>query len=338
MGQEFRTKRLPAPAIYAVLLAVVGAFFLTFFNRFAGLRSGDGEFTGGVAFLNGVMPYRDYFTTAPPLNVLKSALLQWTFGSALIVNRAAGVAERMLIAAVLFRWLRQIFRPLPALVASAVTLIVSAGDRTDPVASYNHDAILWVMLSGLLGSVLLQGRWNGWKSWGLAMLSGCCAGLGALTKQTVGIGGALAVLVAVAVLRWATGERDAMRWVAGFASGCTVPLAVVAGVLARWHLLGAFCQMLFVRGPAAKAAHPSDFLIRELLVAWDNFGWLVLGSFALLVVVEGLEPVSLRGRRCVRGCCGWERIGDRGGGWMGAAVGAWCAGRGRGAARAACAP
>ncbi len=95
--------------MYAVLLIAVGAFFLTYFNRFAGLRSGNGEYTAGVAFLSGQMPYRDYFTTAPPLNLLKSALLLKVFGTALIVSRTAGVAERLLIAAVLFGWLRQMF-------------------------------------------------------------------------------------------------------------------------------------------------------------------------------------------------------------------------------------
>ncbi len=32
----------------------------------------------------------------------------------------------------------------------------------------------------------------------------------------------------------------------------------------------------------------SDFLVRELRVGWDNFGWLTLGGFALLLAWRAL--------------------------------------------------
>jgi len=280
LGRE----RLFAPAMYAVLLMLVGLFFLSYFNRFAGLRSGAGEYTAGVAFLAGRMPYRDYFTTAPPLNLLKSALLLKVFGEALIVSRAAGVVERLLIAAVLFRWLQQIFRRVPSLVASAVTVVVSAGDRTDPIASYNHDAIFFAMLSGLAASSVLSGDRRGWRWVLLAMLSGSIGALSILTKQTVGLGSACMVAAVVAVLlmkREGTGK--ALGWISAFGAGCLLPLAAVALTLMRMKLLGLFVEMLFVKGPAAKAAHASEFVMRELRVGWDNFGWLMLGTFALVL-------------------------------------------------------
>jgi hypothetical protein len=48
--------------------AVTLCFFLLYWNRFAGLRSGNGSFNGGMNFLSGILPYRDYFTAGPPLN------------------------------------------------------------------------------------------------------------------------------------------------------------------------------------------------------------------------------------------------------------------------------
>ena len=137
-------------AILATALVGLTLLFLSsFFNRFAGLRSGDGEYTGEMALLSGVIPYRDYFAPGPPLNVIKSALILKAFGGALIVSRVAGVLERLLISVVLLRWLMQLFRPWHALVASVVTMVVSTGDLTDPIASYNHDAILFAMIAGL---------------------------------------------------------------------------------------------------------------------------------------------------------------------------------------------
>lgn len=301
---------LGAAAMYAVLTSVVAAFFLTYFNRFSALRSGNGEYTAGVAFLAGQMPYRDYFTTAPPLNLLKSALLLKVFGTALIVSRGAGVVERMLIAAVLFGWLRRVVRPVPALVASAVTVVLSAGDRTDPIASYNHDAILWAMLSGLLASsVLRRGSPGGKGLMLLSMLSGVCAGLSVLTKQTVGLGSACTVLAVVGTLL--SLREDAGRagmWAAAFLGGCGVPVAAVALVLARMHLLSACLEMLFVKGPAAKAAHVSDFLVRELRVGWDNFGWVTLGSFALLL---GWRAMARAAEGRGEGCSDADMPGDQ---------------------------
>ena len=278
-------------------MVLVASFFLTFFNRFAGLRSGDGEYSGGFAFLAGRLPYRDYFTTAPPLNVLKSALLLKMFGSALIVSRFAGVAERLLIGIVLLRWLKQIFRPIPALIAAVVTMIVSAGDRTDPIASYNHDAIFWAMLSGLVASYSLARDQSGWRWFGTALLSGILVAMSLLTKQTVGLGAVCTVLIVMAILVYkARGHQQALAWTTSYLFGCALPIGIIAGVLWRFHLLSDALLMLFIQGPAAKATHSSDFLVREFQVAWDNFGWLVLGSFALTLAWQPIIRFTLRTR------------------------------------------
>lgn len=270
------------PAMYGTVLLLAAVFFFSFFNRFAGLRSGDGEFEGGAALLAGKLPYRDYFTAGPPLNILKSALLLKVFGTELIVSRTAGVMERLVIAAVLLAWLRRIFAPMPALLASAVTIIVSAGDRTDPIASYNHDAILWGMLSGFAASYALDQSISRQKLALLAAASGLCAALSLLTKQTVGLGVTAAVLVLVAAMlvRVATAAR-ARLWITMFSVGFVLPVGATGLLLGRMSLLRSCLRMLFVTGPSAKAGHGSDFLRRALVIGWDNAGWVVLALFAL---------------------------------------------------------
>ena len=259
----------------SVLVGLTLMFLLSFFNRFAGLRSGDGEYTGGMAFLSGLLPYRDYFTSGPPLNVLKSALILKMFGHALIVTRWAAVLERLLIALVLLRWLVQMFRPWHALVASVVTMVVSAGDHTDPIASYNHDAILFAMIAGLTASLALEGGRER-RTLSLALVSGASAALSLLTRQTVGLGAVVCVGVAMSILLTKIeGVRRAALWCASFAAGCSLPLAVVTLWLWRNHLLRTFLRMLFVTGPAAKAGHAYDFLAREMSVALDNPLWIL---------------------------------------------------------------
>ena len=45
-----------------ILLLLSSLFFFSYFNRFAGIRSGAGEWSGGIALLSGILPYRDYYT------------------------------------------------------------------------------------------------------------------------------------------------------------------------------------------------------------------------------------------------------------------------------------
>ena len=288
MARERHT-RYQISAMYAVLLLLTFLFFAAFFNRFAGVRSGDGEYTGGLALLQGRLPYRDYFTAGPPLNVIKSAILLKLFGKALIVSRAAAVAERMLIAAVLFRWLLQIFPASSALVASVVTIAASAADGADPLASYNHDAILFAMLSGLAGSVALDATRRS-QLLLCAAVAGVFSALSLATKQTVGIGVLVTVLLVGALLSLRSRSLSrSLAWSGAFLAGAAVPLALLAVVLQRLGILHPFLRMLFVQGPAAKATHAGDFVRREFLVARDNLGWLVLGSFALLLAWPSLR-------------------------------------------------
>jgi hypothetical protein len=281
-----------------VLFGLPLLFLLSFFNRFAGLQSGNGEYCGGMAWLHGLIPYRDYFTSGPPLNVVKSALILKTFGSALIVSRIAGVVERLVIAFVLFRWLIQLFRPWHALVASVVTIIVSTGDLTDPIASYNHDAILFAMIAGLVASLALEEGPNR-RTISLALLSGAAAALSLLSKQTVGLGAVACVGLAMTILlAKLDGVRRATVWAASFAAGCAVPLAILTLWLWRNHILQTFLQMLFVTGPAAKAGHPYDFLTRELSVAFWPPTWILPGAAGLAMswraIRRGLRDKNLR--------------------------------------------
>ena len=281
-------------ASYLLLATLLALFFGAYFNRFLALRSGNGEFSGGVALLAGRLPYRDYFTAGPPLNVLKSALLLKLFGPALLVSRVAGAIERIIIGAILFRWLRQVTSARHALVAAILTVILSAGDSTDPIASYNHDALLWAILAGLASSLALQGSASRRRLRTFAVLAGFASALSVLTKQTVGLAVIASLLVAVPTLLPGRGWRPRLDWLLSFVVGCALPLAIVGVVLARLGVLASALNMLFVKGPAAKAGHPSDFLLRVGLVAWDNFGWLTLGTFALVLCWRPLQrPAEL---------------------------------------------
>ena len=274
-----RTVWKSSAAPLLTVLALAAIFFLSYFNRFAGLRSGDGEFSGGMALLAGHLPYRDYYTAGPPLNQIKSAIELLLFGKMLIVSRAAAVVERLGMAALLYQWLRRSFSPQASMLASMVAIVVSAGDRSDPLASYNHDAILFAMVCGFAASVSLRAAGlRNMMYW--AATAGAGAGLSTLTKQTVGLGTAVIVL-AVGTAAGLCGSILAIGlWLPSFFMGFLVPVACVALWLRHLGVLHAAVRMLFVSGPSAKATHPWAFFERAAYIGWDNLVWVSLGLIA----------------------------------------------------------
>ena len=273
----FESRDLSSCLVIAVLSAL---FFFSYFNRFAGIRSGAGEWSGGMALLSGVLPYRDYYTAGPPLNQLKSAMELALFGKALIVSRTAAVIERIATALLLYAWLRRSFSLPAATLASVVTIIVSAGDRSDPLASYNHDAILLAMVCGFAACRSLdRAASSHLMLW--AALSGVAASLSSLTKQTVGLGVAATVLLLGLVACWSLKPRSSGIWLLSFLLGLLLPFLLVGGYLQHVGVLGAALKMLFITGPSAKATDHSAFFRRALFIGRDNLVWVALGAGGL---------------------------------------------------------
>ncbi len=273
------TNLIGAVAIVAVTLL----FFSAFFNRFAGLRSGDGAFGAGAAWLAGKLPYRDYFCTATPLNIIKSAAVLAVFGDRLFVLRAFALFERSLLALILYFWLARFFRASHAAMAAILAIVVSAGDISDPLSSYNHDTILWAVLSGFLASFALdEGSTRGAALF--AGLSGVCAGLCFCTKQTIGLGAVVAIPVICGVfLSRLDGLRKAAIFVVCFAAGCLLPAAALLAWLAKLGIANDFLQQAFVRGPAAKALGGNQFLMRTVSIGIELWPAVVLGVAACFI-------------------------------------------------------
>ena len=269
----------------ALAMVLTAIFFSLFFNRFAGLRSGSGEFGGGYVILQGRMPFRDYFTASPPLNQFKSGILLGLFGKTLIVSRAAGMMERSFIALILYLWLLRFCRPAHAAIAAFATLVISTADFADPVASYNHDSIFFAILSGYLASfVLNRYRSTRFIVW-LSVAAGLSAALSLLTKQTIGLGAVVAVPVVVAAIVWRmqTFQR-AISWLIGFGIGAAIPVVALLIWIANLGSLKTFLIALFIKGPAAKAQHGGgDFVTRAILLGNLDARPMMLAICAALV-------------------------------------------------------
>jgi hypothetical protein len=270
-----------------VTALVTLCFFLLFWNRFLGLRSGDGGFTGGVFFLKGILPYRDYYCPTPPLFVFRSAAVLAIFGKLPIMLRGFAVFERLILSLLLYGWLARFFRVKDAALAAIVTTVVSAGDYADPVSSYNHFTIIMAIATGLAASYALD---KGRTKRALAAI-GCVAGFLALlclaTKQTIGLGVTVAIPLAVGLsLTRLEGFRKAFRFLAGFAAGWSIASLVWLAWMAHFGILRAFLTQAFVTGPAAKASHPGDFVVHTI-TTMRGFWWAALIALAVLVIAWG---------------------------------------------------
>lgn len=270
----------------AVVVVAVSLFYLLlFWNHFAGLRSGCGQFCLGLWMLDGWFPYRDYFLPSPPLSIFKGALVLSLLGKAYIVTRAFGLCERIILALLVYFWLARMFRVNHAVLAAIVTIVVSSGDITDPLDSYNHDAIMLAVASGFLGSYALDKQRSITSFLLLALLSGIFGGLCCATRQTIGFG--ISIVLPIAVCMCLSHLEDPRRWwlfFSTFAAGWACPISILALYLARLDLLQDFLAQLFVIGPAAKASCLGDFLTREIKTILGCSVFTIPAAIALLSI------------------------------------------------------
>ncbi len=271
--------------VLAMVLTAI--FFSLFFNRFAGLRSGAGEYVGGFSIVHGSVPFRDYFLTSPPLNQFKSGILLSLFGEKLIVSRAAGLVERSLIALVLYLWLLRFCRPAHAAIAAFATLVISTADFADAIASYNHDSMFLAIISGYLASfVLNRNRSIRFIVW-ISLSAGIAAGLSFLTKQTIGLGAAVAVPLVVTAIVWRMQTfHRAITWLVAFVAGVALPIGALLIWLARLGSLKMFLVAIFIKGPAAKAQNGrGDFFTRAIHLGTLGPRPMILAICAALIAV-----------------------------------------------------
>ena len=292
MAGSHSRRPLLTGALATALVTLV--YLLLFWNHFAGLRSGNGEFGGGSALLSGHLPYRDYFTASTPLTVLKSALVLKTFGGYWIVTRGFSVFERICLVLLIYFWLARLFRAHHAAIGATLAMIMGTGDIADPLASYNHDAITCAVAAGFVASFALDsGRSERWTAI-LGLLTGVFAGLAFATKQTTGLGSSVAIPVIVcACLLRLDGLRRAAIFLVGYVCGWAACAGLLLAWLAQLGILSNFFEQVFVRGPAAKASHPSDFFFRTVYIL-RRVWWASSAAVVLLAVCWTIWTRSAR--------------------------------------------
>lgn len=282
-----QTQMLLAGACVAVAFTL--CFFLLFWNRFAGLRSGVGSYGAGVLWLKGELPYRDYFSAATPLDSLKAAAVLRIFGDLPIAVRAFGVVERLFLVSVLYFWLARLFSVRHAAIAAMVAMVASAADIADPIASYNHHAIFWAVTAGFCASIALDAQSNRRLAL-FSLLSGVAAALSFCTKQTIGAGTIAAIPVVCALFLFRVrGWRITALFLASFIGGLLIPLGALFAWLASIGCVGKFIEQVFVAGPAAKGLQGHPLIIRFAMVARAYLLGVILAVIGIVISIRTMK-------------------------------------------------
>ena len=282
----------PAQRIWAVVLIAVFTlvFYSLWWNRFLGGSGVDGVFFfSGQQILNGRVPYRDFSLAVPPWDAIQDAFLIRLFGEYLIVPRILGLIERIVLASVMFVWLRRVFTPATAFFSTLIGIVVFSASPADPVAGYNHDSTFWAVLAGFSASITLR-RYPA-VPWFPTMLGGLFAALSFLTKQTTGAGATAAIAIVLLLTAVRSNWQAGVRRVALYVAGWMIPCGLTAVWLASTGAWAQFVDQVFVSGPSSKGSLVQVFT-RPVAVALHD-PWL---RQELVVAVAAIVAVVLISR------------------------------------------
>jgi Glycosyltransferase family 87 len=234
----------------AAVSALVLLFFSSWWNRYLSPASG-GEITVAFMFERGMLPYRDYFSSAPPGMILAIVAISNWCGQKLLAFWAVGAVLRLVGAVCLYLWLCRVVRPAWGAISVVSAFVLSSVDIADIPFGYNHVVATLAILGGFCLSVSLDGGVG--RRIGLGILAGTFLGAAALVKQTTGLI-SIALLVTAATLCLASRRNwRGMTWSLGSVGfGIALPLAGTLVWFLHHGMLAAFLEQTFTKGPSSK--------------------------------------------------------------------------------------
>jgi hypothetical protein len=287
-GMERRRQLALAVAI-AVGLNL--AFLLSFWNRFLGPGVSGMFLEFASRLLSGKVPYRDFYVVVTPFYIFRTAAIVKLFGPSLAVLRLIDIGYRCALAAMLVIWLSKVVRIPYALLGALASVAVFSTDPADPLISYHLEATFWALAGAFLLSYVKWERREGLRNALMICGAGAACSVCLFTKQTVGGGITLALLIVIAGLSirdW--GIRAAILRLLVFCAGWVVPAGAMLGWLASKGALKAFLVAIFKDGPSAKGA-PGHVLTRVFL---DGYGsWPGNAVYLLFVICTMLLVVRV---------------------------------------------
>lgn len=236
----------------AGVLAAVAVYHLLFFARFFPLQ--EGWFQAYAHWIAaGRVPYRDFYLFLQPGYPWLITALTRMFGDDFLGFRVFGLAERMMLSAVLYAFLLRRFRVTSSLLATVLVVAVYSTVTSDTVYSYLQTAFLLALVGAYLAMRSLDGK-SRRAVCATAASAGLCLGAAFLVKQTTGAVVWFAVVLCIGLVGHRLHDRLLLRRLGWLTGGFLVlPLATFA-YLASERALGPYVEQVWVRGPSSKGS------------------------------------------------------------------------------------
>lgn len=259
-----------AGAFAVALLTTV--FSLLYWNRFLAPSGGWTFFYLAEQMLQGRLPYRDIFFVVTPLEIFKLAGIIRLFGDTIAAARIEALIERSVLSLLLYFVMTRFTRPVSAVIASFLGMVVLASDNADALVHYHIDSVFFAVCA--LACAVAASRPAAY------FFCGFFAGCSLLTKQTTGAGVTAALAVVLMLLNW--------RSMVPFLAGWCVPLAAFIAWLACNHAVGSFAKAAFTT--SSSKGSPLAILLRPVLQFPGMFAFGVVITVAALLWIRSQPP------------------------------------------------
>lgn len=252
----------------AVMVIILLSYFLSiWWNRYLSPACG-GELTGVFLYNHGMLPFRDYFASAPPGMMLLSVVIAKLFGNKLIAFWIFGAIFRILGAVVAFLWLCRIVHPVWSSFAVISTFLFASIDVADTPYFYNHIATNFAFLSAFALSEVFKGSSK--KTFICGIIGGFLLACSLLVKQTTGIiaSGSLIAITSLVIIKNQNWRKLSLT-LASLCTGATIPVLSLLFWLHEKGILLIFLDQVFGRGPSSKGGAITS-LLRPITITYST--------------------------------------------------------------------
>ena len=207
----------------------------------------------------GKVPYRDFYLFTQPLSLLVSTFISHFIGNSIILFRAWGILERILLTFLLYQIYKNISHRSLALIASIVSLIFYTGTTTDVIYDYVQTCLVFILLSAylILNYINLTKIRNNLQKY--IILSGLCSGFAFLTKQTLGLIVPSVIFFFLVCFEYARTNQQPFRIPFYYLSAFFLPSIITILVLYHLNALQEYWNQVFFFAAESKGGLVSVF-------------------------------------------------------------------------------
>jgi hypothetical protein len=238
---------------FAIILVSTLVYHAFFWNKYVGIQDGWGNAYAAL-IEQGRFPYRDFYLFAQPYSILLSTAIVHVFGNSLIVLRAWGIGERVIIAFLLYLLFRRVVSYSFALLLAVTALIFSTGTFVDFLYDYGQTCLVFILISAyLVSTYLIRYQHSDWAGARRCLLgAGLAGGFAFITKQSIGLFAPFVTLVFLGIFECSQNKRFKITDACIYTLMFLTPTLITFLILSYYHALQPYIDQVYLSSAASK--------------------------------------------------------------------------------------